>query len=409
MLKIFRNKLLENLPALKVDNFRYFLIGQAVSLIGTWMQRTAQQWLVYTLTDSAFLLGLLGVFQFGPQLLFSLFAGVYVDKFPKKNILFVAQTVLLFQALILAILVWTDTVQYWHILVLATVMGFANTLDMPARQAFYIEMVGRDVLYNAVALNSTIFNLARIVGPAFSGIAITTIGISGAFFANAASFVAVLYSLSLIHIPNPVIRKHRNANVLKEIVDGLKYIRNNNALFRSTLLLLFLSTLAMNTEVVLPVFTRNILFADASVYSSLLSALGLGSLIGALFAALGNNLPTLRKIYIYAFMIAIILISSGFVHSYYAMLASMICLGLFNISFITSVNSTLQLNSSDEYRGRVMSVYTLCLMGATPIGNFITGSIIQNFGASAGFMFCGIMLVALIFAIVKLPHKKQIS
>ncbi|HBE79624.1 MAG TPA: MFS transporter, partial [Firmicutes bacterium] len=168
--------LANSFSALKHRNFRYFWFGQCISLLGTWVQRTAQLWLVYSLTRSPFLLGILGVFQFGPMLLFSIFAGPLVDRFSKKRLLIITQSILMIQAFILAALIWTGHVRYWHILVLAMIMGFVNTIDMPTRQSFIIEMVGKEDLLSGVALNSAIVNLAKIVGPAISGIAIASLG-----------------------------------------------------------------------------------------------------------------------------------------------------------------------------------------------------------------------------------------
>ena len=397
----FESYFLQYLPALRNDNFRYFWLGQCISLIGTWAQRTAQQWLVYTLTDSAFLLGLLGVFQFGPMLCFSLLAGVYVDRFPKKRILLITQTVLMLQAFILAALVFSGTVKYWHILVLATVMGLANTIDMPARQSFFIEMVGRDILPNAIALNSTIFNLARIIGPAVSGILIGSLGIAMSFLLNAISFIAVLYGLNLINIPNPVIRVAKNANVLLDIKDGLSYIFQSATLFKAVALMLSTSILAMNTEVILPIFVHDILNGNATTYSALLSAIGIGSTIGAVLAAFRNTPPSHRRLYLSTLSLASIMIIAGLVQDYRFLLLCMFCFGFCNITFITSINSLLQLNSADEYRGRVMSVYALTMAGATPIGNLLTGTIIQHSNANMGFLICGTILFGLIIIIAK--------
>ncbi len=404
MFNQFKKFVYTHMPALSIDNFRYFWTGQCIALIGTWMQRTAQQWLVYTLTDSAFLLGLLGVFQFGPQLLFSLFAGVYIDKIPKKKILWFTQTTLMLQSLALGLLVWSGYVQYWHILLLAFIMGCANTIDMPTRQAFFVEMVGREFLPNAIALNGMIFNLARIIGPALSGVLIAKVGIAGAFLWNFVAFIAVLYALYLIKISNPMVRPKSKHAVFKEISEGLAYIRREPRLFKPILLMLVTSTLALNMEVILPVFTRQALQAEAGVYSMLLSGIGLGALCAGLWIAVKNEPPTFKRIYWGTILVAVSLVVAGFNKSYYGMLVNMFFVGFFNLTFITSVNARLQLQSSDEFRGRVMSVYTLCWTGSTPIGNFLIGSILQTSDVNTCLKFCGVMMLILIAIILKTPH-----
>lgn len=383
-------------PALENRNFRYFWSTQCISLVGTWMQRTAQQWLVYTLTDSPFLLGLLGIFQFGPILLFSLFAGVYIDKFPKKKIILLTNTILMLQSLALAWLVWTGKVEYWHIITLATVMGFANTFDMPTRQAFVSELVNKEELPNAVGLNSMIFNLARIVGPALSGIVISYLGIAMTFFVNTLSFIPVLYVLSKIDAP-AIIRAHRDSKVLTEVRNGLMYIKRTPALLRSLSIMVIASTLALNFEVILPVFTKEVLAREAGTYSVLLSCMGIGSLFGAATTALRRSEPNSSLVYKCACILATIITIATFVKTYQLMMLTMVIFGYFAVLLTTSTNATLQLNSSDEFRGRVMSVYTLTLAGTTPIGNFIAGTITEYLGPNLGFGICGIILIAALF------------
>lgn len=387
-------------PALENKNFRYFWSTQCISLVGTWMQRTAQQWLVYTLTDSPFLLGLLGIFQFGPILLFSLFAGVYIDKFPKKKIILLTNTVLLIQSFLLAWLVWTDKVEYWHIALLATIMGFANTFDMPTRQAFVSELVDKQQLPNAVGLNSMIFNLARIIGPALSGIVISYLGIAMTFFINTLSFIPVLYILSKIDAP-AIIRAQRNSRVLTEVRNGLAYIRHTPALLRSLSIMVITSALALNFEVILPVFTKEVLAREAGTYSVLLSCMGVGSLFGAATTALRSTAPNSRLVYKSACALAAIITLATLVKTYQLMMLTMVVFGYFAVLLTTSTNATLQLNSSDEFRGRVMSVYTLSLAGTTPIGNFVAGTITEYLGPNWGFGLCGIVLLIMLFKLRK--------
>jgi MFS family permease len=387
-------------PALTYRNFRYFWTGQCLSLLGTWMQRTAQQWLVYDMTKSPLLLGLLGVFQFGPVLLFSLFAGVWVDRFPKKKILLFTQTILMLQAIILALLVWTGSVRYWHILVLAAVMGFANTLDMPTRQSFIFELVGKADLMSGIALNSAIVNLSKIIGPAIAGVVITLLGTAACFFFNGLSFIAVLIGLICIKTNESVIRPPTR-RVLPDIMEGLRYIAANRLLWSAVLAMLAVGTFAMNSNVIMPVFAREVLHKQASGYSFLLSAMGLGSFIGALIVSSRSQAgPKKEVLFASAGAICIFYMVLGLVHNYAVSLILFIAIGYFTVHFMTTVNSTIQLNANDEHRGRAMSVYSLAFAGTTPIGNLFAGGITEKLGSNAGFFACGITALALLIVIL---------
>lgn len=393
-------KLAHNFPALTHRNFRYFWMGQCLSLLGTWMQRTAQQWLVYDMTKSPLLLGLLGVAQFGPVLLFSLFAGVVVDRYAKKRILILTQTVLMLQAVIFALLVATAQVRYWHILILAAIMGFANTLDMPARQSFIIELVGKQDLMSGIALNSAIVNLAKIIGPALAGLTITFFGIACCFFFNGLSFIAVLIGLFFIHTDFITLRP-KNEKVLIDIVEGIKYIAASKILWGAVLAMLAVGTFAMNSNVIIPVFAREVLHKGASGYSFLLSAMGLGSFIGALIVSSRSNRgPSKQTLFGSAIIICAFYMLLGAVHSYCLSLIYLAIIGYFMVSFMTSVNSTIQINSDDLHRGRAMSVYSLAFSGSTPIGNLFAGGITEKLGSNAGFFACGLIALVLLAPIM---------
>jgi MFS family permease len=405
-------KVANSFSALKHRNFRYFWIGQCISLMGTWMQRTAQLWLVYSITKSAYLLGILGVFQFGPMLLFSLFAGTLVDRFPKKKMLILTQTILMIQAFILAFLVWAGHVQYWHILVLATILGFVNTIDMPTRQSFIIELVGKEDLMSAVALNSAIVNLAKILGPAVSGVAIIYFGTASCFLLNGISFIAVLIGLTFIKTTVGQIRKQSN-NLWFEALAGLKYIALRKVLLNSILIILAVGTFAMNSDIIIPVFAKEILHKQASGYGFLLSAMGIGSLIGAMIvSSRSKRKPTGKLLFGSGILECLLYMVMGFVHTYFLSSIFIAVLGFFSVFFLTTANSIIQLNSDNEYRGRVMSVYTLGFAGTTPIGNFFAGSVTEKFGANAGFFACGfvtIIFIAIILIWVRQSIKKKIE
>lgn len=270
--------------ALQYKNFRLFWFGQCISLTGTWMQRTAQTWLVYTVTKSPMMVGIVGVCQFMPMLLFSLFAGVLVDRFSKKKLLIFTQLMFLLQSVIMTLLTYTGQIQYWHILVLCTMFGFTQTLDMPARQSFFIELVGPENLTNAISLNSTIVNLARIVGPAISGILMLQYGIVFCFLFNSLSFIPVLIGLFMIRVKESGTSRG-SRHMLPDILDGIQYIKKSDTLILNVLVTAVVCTFAMNNDVIIPVFSKEALGLDAQGYTFLLSMAGLGAFIGAILMA----------------------------------------------------------------------------------------------------------------------------
>jgi MFS family permease len=403
-----KNKFNNPFISLKHKNFRYYWIGMCVSLIGTWMQNIAQPWLAYTLTKSPFLLSLIGALQFTPMLLFSLFAGVIVDKFSKKRILLFTQSSSLIITLILAILVWNGKIQYWHILVMSTLLGVVNTFDMPSRQSFIIELVGKEDLMNAIALNSMVFNLARIIGPVLAGLVMGYVGIAVCFFANSISFAAVVISLFFIK-PTPVQRKIKNnVNVLEEIKDGLKYICQRDTLLYTILIVAIVGTFAPNFNVLVPVFTKEILKQNETAFGILMSFMGVGSLLGAMFiATLSNAGPKRFIIYIVPLIVGTLLIIIGYTNVYLLTGIFLAITGFFFILFSSSANSALQLNSSNEYRGRVMSVYTLVFAGSTPLGNLYAGLFAGSFNARIGFIACGAITILLMLPLYVYISKRK--
>ncbi len=386
--------------SLKHKNFRLFWIGMCVSLIGTWMQNIAQPWLAYSLTKSPFLLSLIGTLQFTPVLLFSLFAGIVIDKYSKKKILILTQSASMFITLILALLVLTKQIQYWHILVTSTALGFVNTLDMPTRQSFVIELVGKEDLINAVALNSSVFNLARVIGPAAAGIIMGYVGMSACFFINSISFGAVIISLLFIKPIEKPKTSGRSVKVLANIKDGLKYIHRKEIILNTILTVAIVGTFAMNLNVLVPVFAKDILHKQEAGFGFLMSFMGAGSFVGAmLVAALGKSGPNrfIRFVLnVVPFINAFFLILTGFTRSYFLTGLLLAFTGLSFVSFSSTANSTIQINSADEYRGRVMSVYSLVFAGSTPIGNLYAGTISQNFGSNIGFIACGAIIIVLL-------------
>lgn len=404
-------KLEDTFSSLKHKNFRYFWTGQCISLMGTWVQRTAQAWLVYSLFKSPFLLGLIGVFQFGPVFLLSLVVGVFVDRFPKKKLLILTQIIFMLQSLILTYLIWIQKVQYWHIALLASVFGLAQTLDMPVRQSFFVELVGKDDLMNAISLNSTINNLAKIVGPSVAGVLMVHLGVTACFFINGISFIPVIYGLCKIKV-KVNIPKRNHQNILKEIQDGIDYIVKNDSLKFTIMLMIIVCIFSANSEVIIPVFTSEILKMGAKEYSFLLSCFGFGALFGAIFMASRSRYGLNKSILIAdSILISLVQILTYFTKQYCVIAGIISLIGFFYLTFLNMSNSTLQISTSNEYRGRVMSVYTLIVSGSAPIGNTFAGTVMEKSGAGIGYFICGLctfFLVVLVLIVVNLKNLRTV-
>lgn len=391
--------------SLEHRDFRIFWFTQCISLMGTFMQRAAQAWLVYSITMSPFKLGMLGVCQFAPIAIFSLFAGVVVDRLPKRKIIIITQIIFMFQALLLSALVFSGNAQYWHILLLAAAFGMVQTFDMPARQSYFIELVGKEHIMNAVSLNSTIANLAKIIGPAVAGFAMVGLGSGFCFLINGVSYLFVITGLFLIKTPDKVIMR-KAGRMLEEIKEGLRYINGIKALKIAVVMMAIVCTFAMNIDVIVPVFAKTNLSRGAKEYSFMLSAMGGGSFIGAIFMA-GRSKKGIKHnvLFMNAIAVALLQIGAFFCRSYGLILILIGIMGFFNLTFLNMANSMLQLNSSDDYRGRVMSVYSLMNMGSTPLGNFYAGIAMEKYDGAAGFMACG--AATLIFTLLALAFRRK--
>ena len=392
--------------SLKHRDFRIFWIGQCVSLMGTWMQRTALIWLVYTMTDSPFLVGLVGVAQFLPMLLFTLFAGAVVDRFPKRKILIVTQSLLMLQAFALAMLAFFNSEQYWQLLLLCAFLGITTTIDMPARLSFFADLVGKEDVMNAVSLNSSIVNLARIIGPAVAGIVMMKFGAAVCFLINALSFLAVIYSLTRIETKDSVAPPQKR-NMLEEVKEGLAYIKNDETLYLNAVFLAIVSTVAMNSEVIIPVFAKTVLGMGAGAYTKLLSAAGAGSLAGAVtMASLSKKGVRKWILLVGAAATLSVQVLMAIAWNYALALLFVAMIGFFNLVFLNAGNSIFQVYAPDKYRGRVMSVYSFLTQGSLPVGNFFAGTAMQAFGGWAGYPACG--LTAFICLALFMGNKKEV-
>jgi MFS family permease len=370
-------------------DFRLFWCGQGVSLIGTWMQSVAQSWLVLELTSSPFRLGLVGTLQFAPVLFLSFFAGALADRLPKRRLLLMTQSVMCVQALALAGLVARGHVEYWHVLVMAGVYGLANTVDMPTRQAFIVEMVGRDSLRSAIALNSALFNGARVIGPALAGLLIARWGTGPAFLVNGLSFIAVLGALLALHATGDP-RAASGRSLRLEIGEGIAYAVRTPRIALVMSLVLCVSAFFFNYNTLVPLLARDILHQDAHGFGLLMTAVGGGAVAGAfVLASLGTERPPVRLLIASAVVLGVASMMLAGVGRFGVAMALLALMGFCGMLFMTGANTTVQLAVPDELRGRVMGLHTLTFAGMAPVGAFLIGSVTEALGARVGFFVTG--------------------
>lgn len=367
-------------PALFSRNFRLYWIGQSISLIGTWMQSVAVGWLVWRLSHSPFLLGLVGVAMTLPILAFSLYAGVLADRFARRRVILVTQVFAMIQAFTLATLVTFGTPRVEVVLAFVFVSGLINAFDLPARQSFVAETVDRADLPNAIALHSTIFNSARLLGPAFAGMVLATFGEALCFWINAFSFVAVLVALLRMDLPVPAARPAGESAVAR-MVEGVRYAFGDVRLRNLLVLLGTAGSLGFQYTVLLPVYAGSILNAGAAGYGGLMSAGGLGSLAAALYMTRKQSRRRLRRnlfIGLSAFGLALVAFSQSRIFG--LSVAINVVAGFGMILYAASTNTLIQLTVKEEFRGRVMSLYTLMFIGTAPVGSFLLGTIAEHLG-----------------------------
>jgi MFS family permease len=356
------------------------------------MQRVAQDWLVLELThNSGTALGITTGLQFLPLLLFSLWGGVIADRYSKRRILMVTQTAMGALALILGVLAMTGTVRIWHVYLLAFGLGLATVVDNPTRQAFAVEMVGKNGMANAIALNSAVFNLARIAGPAIAGLVIAAVGTPAAFLVNAASYGAVLISLKLMRPEelHPARRPKRGPGQLRE---ALSYVRARPALWMPMILIFFVSTFGMNFQVTTALMSRTVFHTGAGAFGLASAVFAFGALGGALLAARRSR-PTLRLLLVTSLLFSVFEIITGIVPDYLSFLIALVPTGLTLLTFTTAANSSTQLNTAPEMRGRVMGLYMLVFLGGTPLGSPLAGWVAEAYGARMSMIAGGLISV----------------
>jgi MFS family permease len=373
------------LRALDHRDYRLFFAGQLISLSGTWMQRVAQSWLVLELTDSPFKLGLITALQSAPMLCFAFVAGAIADRLPKRRVLIGTQTALMGQAFVLALLVWSGSAQYWHVAVLAICYGLANTLDMPTRQAFIVEMASKEDLPNAIALNSSMVSVARMVGPAVAGLLVDRYGVASAFGLNGLSFLAVILALGAIRaegLPGPA----QGTTVREDIGAGLRYAARTPLVALPLGLLSTVGLFVINHNVLVPLLARDVLREGAHGFGLLMAAVGVGAIVGALgVATRARGRPSVFLLLGTAGIASGLTLLLAVIRTFWAAALVLTLVGFAQIVFLASCNTTLQLGVPDRMRGRIMSLYAFVWVGVTPLGSLFVGTIAEWFGVAAAY------------------------
>ncbi len=377
--------------ALEVRNFKLFVIGQGISLCGTWMQTIGLSWLVLQLTHSGTQLGLVVAAQFLPILMFGLWGGVIADRFDKRRVLYVTQTLFGLLALTLGLLVVTHVIQLWMIYSLAICLGLVNVVDNPSRQSFVIEMVGGKYLKNAVTLNSTMVNAARIIGPSIAGILIVTVGIGECFIANALSYIAVLIALFMM-CEKELHKAPLSIKKPGQIRAGLAYVWSVPKL-KSTLIMMFIiGTFAYELPVILPLFATITMHGDAKTYTVMMAATGVGAIVGGLYTA-GKATARETQLVWTAILFGLSMLVVACMPTFIASLIALFFVGALSVLFLALGNTTLQLTSEPAMRGRVMSLWAIAFLGTTPIGGPLIGLISDHSNPRIGLAVGGISAV----------------
>ena len=384
--------------ALRHRNFRLFIGGQIVSLVGTWMQNVAQSWLVYRLTHSELLLGTawfcsqIAVFALAPL------GGLAADRFSRRNLVVATQTLSMLQAFALAALTLTGRVQVWHVLALSGMLGVINAFDMPGRQALVIHMASKEDLLPAISMNSAVFNTARVLGPGVAGLLLAAVGEGVCFLLNGLSFLAVIASLCMMRMP-PFERKPA-APPLRHLADGFRYTWRHHAV-RWILGLMAAATLAgMPIFVLIPFFADDIFHRGSRGLGFLMAAMGSGAVVGTLVLARRTRVAGLPRIMAYSgIAVGAAYLAFGLSPSYWVSLAVMPVIGYFVMRQMASANTTIQTLIPDEYRGRVMALYAMTVVGLGPFGSLAAGAIAGRFGARVAVVVGGVVAMAAAFGV----------
>ncbi|HXW91525.1 MAG TPA: MFS transporter [Terriglobales bacterium] len=375
-----KTRLPATLRALQHRNFQLFFSGQLISLIGTWMQSVAQSWLVYRLTGSSLLLGSVGFASQFPVFLVAPLGGIVADRWNRQKVVIGTQTASMVLAFVLSLLTLSGMVEVWHIFVLAALLGVVNAFDIPGRQAFLVDMVGKEDLMNAIALNSSMFNGARIIGPAIAGILVAKIGEGWCFFANGVSYIAVIVGLGMMRVPAS--SPKQDASPLAHLMEGFRFVRHATPIRAILLLLGLVSLVAMPYTVLMPIFADRILHGGARALGILMGATGVGALLAALTLASKTGVRGLGRWVAFAcagFGISLILFA--FSRNLWLSVCLLLPVGFSMMLQMSSSNTLIQAMVPDHLRGRVMAVYSMMFMGMAPLGAFLAGALADRIGA----------------------------
>jgi MFS family permease len=394
--------------ALSHRNFRLFLFGQGISLIGTWMQSVALGWLVLEITNSPFAVGLTQALRSLGVLLFTLYAGVVVDRVDKRRLIVWTQALQMLEALALAALVWTGRVTTWQVMVLAVFFGIVNAFDIPARQAFIAELIGKEDLMNAIALNSSMFNAARIVGPAIAGVLIGVAGVGVCFFVNGVSYVAVIAGLLAMRLP-PFVTRPMPTTAWEGVRQAVAFIRGDARVWVLVVLVAVFSVLGFPFIVLMPVVARDVLHTDARGYGLLMAAVGIGAMLGALgLAVRGPRVPKGAALLGGGAAFGVLLVLFAAARSVGVALALLALAGCAMIVTTALANTMLQTLVRDELRGRVMAFYAFVFVGMAPLGAFQAGLVAEHAGAPAAIALGGAgCLIAAALVAWRVPALRQ--
>jgi MFS family permease len=386
--------MLDSLPALKSKNYRLFFAGQGISLIGTWMTQLATIWLVYNLTKSPLMLGVVGFSSQIPSFFLSPFGGVFVDRFSRHRTLIGTQILAMMQSLALAVLALTGVIQVWHIIALSLVQGFINAVDAPARQTFVPELVERrEDLANAIAINSTMFNGARLIGPAIGGLLLASVGAAYCFLIDGFSYIAVIIALLAMQIKPSKIRP-TNANPLQRIKEGFVYAFGFPPICSVLLLSALVSLMGLQYTVLVPIFAEEILKGGAETLGFLMAASGVGALAGGIYLATRKTVIGLGQVIALApAILGIGLIAFSFSRFLPLSLFAMLLIGLGTLMQVAASNTFLQTIVEDDKRGRLMSFFTMSFLGILPFGSLLGGALAQHIGASNTLIIDGIACI----------------
>jgi MFS family permease len=398
------------MPAFRYRNYRLYFSGQIISVIGTWMQATAEAWLVVSILHASPLqLSLVTIFQFTPVMILGLPSGLLADRFPKRNLLMLSQLTFGMLAAMMSLLIFTDAIQLWHVYAVALTYGLTSAIDQPARQAFVSEMVGKEAIMYAVSTNSAVFNTGRVIGPAVAGAVLVAVGPALCFAINAASYVVVLAMLARMHV-KPVVARVRGsaASGLKE---GLAYVRSTPNVLLPIVLIGVIGVFGMNFNVWVPLLAAEDFGASAGTYGALMSAMGIGALSGALSLAVFGRRPSRQRMLTFATLLGLAELVRGVIASIPGpVVAGMIALAAAGFCMSTTsamANTIVQTTAPDALRGRVMSVYTTIFSGTAPVGALLTGAIADRFSAAVAVGFGGAVAAMAAIVIASVHRRRQ--